>query len=52
MNERIGEDTKKLEKLLNEMKSQYEAKQREVEISLEEQRTVEMMLEDMLSMCS
>ena len=49
VNERIGEDTKKLEKLLNEMKSQYEAKQREVEISLEEQRTAEMMLEDMLS---
>ena len=47
--ERIAEDSKKLEKFRNEMKGQHEAKQREFEMILEEQRTAEMMLEDMLS---
>ena len=47
--ERIAEDSKKLEKFRNEMKGQHEAKQREFEMILEEQRTAEMMHEDMLS---
>ena len=47
--ERIAEDSKKVEKFLNEMKGQHEAKQREFEMLLEEQRTAEMMLEDMHS---
>ena len=49
VHEQIGKDTMKLESVLNELNDQYEVKKREVETSLEEQRTAEMMLEDMLS---